>query len=68
MNTIKRSSVIDHLYTNTPELITEISPVDTDIGNHKIVTFIIPSKHKVAKKEIKKDWWFYSKEKLVARL
>ena len=59
VNGLKRSSVLDHIYTNTPEILSEICPVHTDIGDHCIVTFVIPSKQKNPKITLRRDWRFY---------
>ena len=68
VNKIKRFSIIDHVYTNTPEIITDICPNATDIGDHVIVTFLIECQTKNQSPVMKRDWRFYSKEKLIRKL
>ena len=68
VNGLKRSSVLDHIYTNTPEILSEICPVHTDIGDHCIVTFVIPSKQKNPKITLRRDWRFYDVNVLRNRL
>ena len=65
---IKRSSTIDHIYTDHPEYLTEISPINTEIGDHKLITCKIVGKHIEPKLIYKRDWRYYSKEKLVELL
>ena len=32
---IKKSSILDHIYSKDPELIRDLQPIDTEIGDHK---------------------------------
>ena len=62
VNKIKRFSIIDHVYTNTPEIITDICPNATDIGDHVIVTFLIECQTKNQLPVMKRDWRFIVKK------
>ena len=44
-----RVSSIDHIYTTAPQLITNIIPVDTEIGDHKLVICDILAKKPIPK-------------------
>ena len=46
---IKRSSIIDHIYTKHPEILTEISPINTEIGDQKLIFFVIIEKQSETK-------------------
>ena len=65
---IKRSSTIDHIYTDHPKYLTEILPINTEIGDHKLITCKIVGKHVEPKLIYKRNWRYYSKEKLVELL
>ena len=61
INGTKWSSILDHIYTTDPLLINNISPINTEIGDHLLVTFKI--KFKLANDTIilKRDWCKYNK-------
>ena len=62
---IKTTSIIDHFFTKQPELINEIMPNDTEIGDHKLVTFKMAGQSSDPKTIYRRDWRNYSKDKLV---
>ena len=62
---IKRTSILDHFYTKQPELINEIMPNDTEIGDHKWVTFKMAGQSSDPKTIYRCDWRNYNKDKLV---
>ena len=41
VNGVKRSSIIDHLYTTNPFDISNLTQISTDIGDHYLITFTI---------------------------
>ena len=68
VNGVKRFSILDHFYTSSPEIVTEIRPLHTDIGDHSIILFTLPRESKPPKVLMKRDWRFYTKELLLEKL
>ena len=59
-----KKSVLDHIYIANPLLVTDLKsswPIFTD---HALVQFTISSSKSEPKKELKRDWRHYTKEKL----
>ena len=68
VNGTKRSSTIDHIYTNDPFKITNIKANETEIGDHLLITCKIMGTTNPPKPVMRRDWRFYSKEILVNML
>ena len=68
VNGSKRSSSLDHIYTNSPEIITELAPIVKVIGDHKLITFNVPRIIKNKSEILKRNWCNYHKDKLILRL
>ena len=68
VNGVKRFSNIDHIYTDHPELITNLTSTVTDIGDHKLISCSIRVVKAAKKIIVKRDWRHYTKEKLVNKL
>ena len=62
---IRRTSIIDHIYTQHPEALKDITPIDTEIGDHKLIKFNIAGKKENCKTVYKRDWRNYNKQNLV---
>ena len=63
-----RSSLLDHIYTTAPHLISDINQIETEIGDHKLIMCDIHSLKSESKTIMKRDWRHYSKHALVERL
>ena len=68
INGIKRSSILDHIYTTNPLLINNIMPIITEIGDHVLVTFKINFKRALENIIWKRDWRNYNKNLLMEKL
>ena len=68
VNGEKRLSVIDHIYTDHPELHSNITSTLTDIGDHKLISCEILASKTPKKVVMKRDWRNYSKDKLILKL
>ena len=68
VNGTKRSSTIDHIYTNDPFKVTKIKAIETDIGDHVLVTCELMGSPTPPESVMKRDWRIYSKEKLINML
>ena len=62
---IRKTSIIDHIYTQHPEALKDITPIDTEIGDHKLIKFNIAGKIDNCKTVYKRDWRNYTKQNLV---
>ena len=62
---VKKSSIIDHVYTRLPDLVQNINPIDTEIGDHRLIKFSIIGKQTDQKITYKRDWRYYNKQNLV---
>ena len=64
-----RSSIFDHIYTKDPTVIRNLRAVTPFFGDHYLVMFDVHSEScNVTKLNRKRDWRFYSKEILNAKL
>jgi hypothetical protein len=65
---IKKSSILDHIYSKDPELIRDLQPIDTEIGDHKLVVFKLAGKITEPNITFKRDWRKYDKQTLINML
>ena len=67
LNVVK-SSILDHLYVKDSTLISNISQIKTDIGDHLLITFCIEGPTCEPEVLMKRNWQNYSKELLLGEL
>ena len=63
-----KESILDHIYIKDVTLITNLTSITPEIGDHKLITFEINSDQPVLKSTIKRDWRFYNKDLLISNL
>ena len=63
-----KSSILDHIYVTDVTRVSNITATKPCIGDHLLITFTISSTKQKLKETIKRDWRFYSKEKLCNKL
>ena len=68
VNGVKRFSIIDHIYTNHPELFSNITSTLTDVGDHRLISCNIMARKIADRTILKRDWRRYSKDILVNKL
>ena len=68
VDNVIKNSILDHLYVKDCMLISNISPVSTEIGDHLLVTFSLFGPPINPKTSLKHSWINYSKEALLAEL
>ena len=68
VNGEKRFSIIDHIYTDHPEQISNLMSTLTDIGDHMLISCEIIASKSPKKVIMKRDWRNYSKDKLIMKL
>ena len=68
VDNVIKNSILDHLYVKDCMLISNISPVSTEIGDHLLVTFSLIGQPINPKTSLKRSWINYSKEALLAEL
>ena len=68
VNGVKRSSIIDHLYTTNPFDISNLTQISTDIGDHYLITFTLNGTVTPPKPILKRDWRSYNVETLLCNL
>ena len=68
VNGEKRFSIIDHIYTDHPEQISNLMSTLTDIGDHMLISCEIVASKSPKKVIMKRDWRNYSKDKLIMKL
>ena len=68
VNGVKRFSIIDHIYTNHPELFSNITSTLTDVGDHRLISCNIMARKIADTTILKRDWRRYNKDILVNKL
>lgn len=68
VNASLKSSVLDHIYTQDITLVNNIQSYKPLIGDHLIVSFNLNEQIPKPKLLLRRNWQFYSKEKLLAEL
>ena len=68
VNGSKRSSIIDHIYTNNPFAINNIGNVETEIGDHLLIICKVTGSKNPPKITLRRDWRTYKKELLLEKL
>ena len=56
VNGVKRFSIIDHIYTNHPELFSNITSTLTDVGDHRLISCNIMARKIADRTILKRDW------------
>ena len=68
VNGEKRFSIIDHIYSDHPEQISNLMSTLTDIGDHMLISCEIIASKSPKKVIMKRDWRNYNKDKLIMKL
>ena len=68
VNGVKRSSIIDHIYANDPFVINNIQKIETEIGDHCLITCQLETTKTPLKIVMKRDWRMYNKDILIEKL
>ncbi len=68
INGTMKSSVLDHIYSNVPTLISNVQYINPTFGDHLLVMFDLLFSVEKYKIIWKRDWRFYSKERLLSML
>jgi hypothetical protein len=56
----RRSSLLDHIYTDDPTRISSIYPITPIFGDHIMVILTVMGEHRQVKQILKRDWRKYS--------
>ena len=68
INGTLKTSTLDHVYTNDKTIVNCLNGIDTEIGDHKCITFTINEPAIKIPSILKRDWRNYSKTILEHRL
>ena len=68
INNVLKESVLDHVYVQDTTIIMKLNSTKPLIGDHRLVTFVIDAKKQQIKPQMKRNWHFYTKEKLLEAL
>ena len=64
INNSLKESILDHLYVTDPNYINNVKFTEPLIGDHKLITFEINTKHKIKTPKHHRNWKKISKQKL----
>ena len=65
---VLRTSILDHIYVRDPTIVSNLKFIHPFFGDHKLVVFTVNAKRAEPNNQKRRDWRFYSKETLNARL
>ena len=68
VNNNLRFSTLDHIYIKDPTQITNLNSINPIIGDHHMIMFTLNEIPNPPKETIKRNWKYYSKEKLLQKL
>ena len=68
INNVLKESVLDHVYVQDTTIIMKLNSSKPLIGDHRLVKFVINAKKQQIKPQMKRNWHFYTKEKLLEAL
>ena len=68
VNNILKYSTLDHVYVKDCTLVSELKSVQTEIGDHLLITFTLKGHTPEPKITMKRSWLSYSKEALLNEL
>ena len=68
INNVKHSSIIDHVYVQHPECVSNLNAIEPNFGDHQLISFSINSTKLNPPELYKRNWKLYSKEKLLTSL
>ena len=68
INNVLKESVLDHVYVQDTTIIMKLNSSKPLIGDHRLVKFVINAKKQQIKPLMKRNWHFYTKEKLLEAL
>ena len=68
INGIKKESILDHVYVNDITKLINVTGIETEIGDHKLVTCSFHTTIPVTKPVFKRCWKDYSRAKLLDEL
>ena len=68
VGSVRRSSILDHIYVKDPMLVSNVNCVNPFFGDHVLVEFLVNVKKCKTNANICRDWRKYSKELLNVKL